>query len=100
VNEIVVYGSSDDLIEIEGGISEEFSAPSGGKGLLAFSDGTLLRFVYDAAGVWRFTLAMGGRAEYEKAEAPEGDDDNYSDRVRLIGDIHWVALGEVMAWAS
>jgi hypothetical protein len=98
-----IYGSSDDLIEIEGGIREEFDHYFDGreeeeKVYLAFSDGTLLHVQYD--GVWRFTPIKKGTAEYSKEEAEGADSDNYSDLVTLKGDIYWVALATHWAGRS
>lgn len=94
-----IYGASDDLIEIEGDIREEFN-PSDvdGPAFLAFSDGTLLQIQYGAGqlGFWRITPLLYGSAKYSKTEATNADD-NYSDVVTLEGDIKWVACGD--QWA-
>ena len=94
---ITVYGASDDLIEVEGDLSEEWSPLSDGAsddgGLLAFSDGTVLRVAYTDDGVWRVTPLSRGSATMTKTEAVDADDDNYSDRVTLDGDIRWVVFG-------
>ena len=56
---IKVYGASDDLIEVEGDIREEFTAlfdcHDNVGGILAFSEGTIVRIVYDIDGIWRIT---------------------------------------------
>lgn len=91
---ITVYGASDDLIEIEGDISEEFNALGEESGsVLAFSDGTLLSVLYDDNGIWRFNRLRGGSAAYSKDENPPTDEDRYSDRVTLDGDVQWVTFG-------
>jgi len=95
---VVVYGASDDLIEIEGDLSEEFGAYDSGEPktrFLAFSDGTLLSIVYGIDGAyWRINRMVAGQATYEKHEATY-DDGDYSDRVTLTGDnLRWVVLGE------
>ena len=103
---LTIYGASDDLIEIEGVITEEFgvylSDTEKHPGwLLAVSDGTLLRVKY--GGRWRITPVAKGRAEYRKVfEATDDDDDNYSDRVELEGEFAWVVLcdGEDHQWAK
>ena len=67
MSKITVYGASDDLIEIEGDISEEFNYPynADDKGvLLAFSDGTLARIKYDSGGMWRITPHARGTATW------------------------------------
>lgn len=91
---ITIYGASDDLIEIEGEIREEFDSYQGcadnhGQHL-ACSDGTLLSVLYDQDGCWRFHRVTAGSADFAKTEGdPDGD---YTDRVTLTGDIRWVAL--------
>lgn len=54
---ITVYGASDDLIEIDGDIREEFpyiehQSTDGGADLIAVSDGTVLRIEFTRAGTW------------------------------------------------
>ena len=98
---ITIYGASDDLVEVEGDISEEFTYDSRdgddeepGGAYLAVSDGTLLRIVYGGkgGGLWRITPIKRGSATYEKREATDEDRD-YSDRVTLEGDaIKWIAF--------
>lgn len=102
---VKVYGASDDLIEVDGAISEEFSYPAGDDDegcLLAFSDGTVLRVCYATDGAWRITPVVRGSAEYRKVFEPaNGDDDKYSDEVELEGDaLSWVVLGSKIAKAS
>ena len=91
-----IYGASDDLVEIEGDISEEFNpSDAGDPSLLAFSDGTLLQIQYGAQslGFWRIQPLVYGTAKYAKTEATD-EDDNYSDIVTLDGDIKWVVFGD------
>ena len=95
---VTVYGASDDLIEIEGDIREEFSwIPDGDETrLLAFSDGTLLRVAYDSDGIWRLNKVAGGAAQFSKVEGDAQKDT--PDSVTLSGvEIKWVALGEQSA---
>lgn len=96
---ITIYGASDDLIEIDGSIREEFpyNGHDGGA-LIAISDGTLLRIQYTHDGVWRITPLVYGSAPYTKVEADGADSDNYSDRVTLTGEIKWLVVGE--EWAK
>lgn len=99
---ITVYGSSDDLIEVEGDIREEFTyrmspiTDEGAGDLLAFSDGTILRIAYTAAGVWRITQVALGTSSLGIEQAPEGDEDNYSDRATLSS-ARWVVQGIALA---
>lgn len=90
---IKIYGDSDDLIEIEGQIREEFNFfpdDENENRLLAVSDGTLLRINYDADGIWRITKIIGGTSEFSKIEGDVKSDT--PDVVMLAGDIKWVAL--------
>lgn len=100
---VEVYGASDDLIEVEGAIREEFNAlgqaADGGEGgLLAFSDGTVLEVEYTSSGVWRISRIAAGGAVYQRTEAT-GPDGDYTDRVALVGDISWVVFGKRIARA-
>jgi hypothetical protein len=91
-NVLNVYGASDDLIEIEGDISEEFNLVDDDKGdLLAFSDGTVLRIAYTNPGIWRITPVVRGTATLSIDAAMEDDDVNYTDKATLDGDVVWVA---------
>lgn len=97
MDEIVIYGASDDLIEIESTSfgAEEFNVmldyPEDVV-LLAISDGTVLRVRYDEDGVWRFNPVVVGSATVTNEQGY--DDDRHSDRVTLTGDdLRWVVLG-------
>lgn len=99
---ITITGASDDLIEVDGDISEEFPYQKPGYGqptgdLLAFSDGTILRIEFTRDGVWRITPVVRGAAALTIEQAPEGDDNNYTDRATLDGAV-WVVQG--MAYAK
>ena len=97
---IHVYGASDDLIEVEGDIVEEFSySDDEDRGdVLAFSDGTLLSVEYTRDGIWRISPLSRGSAEMTITQAVSADDDEYSDKATLDGDIRWVAHG--VGWAT
>lgn len=98
---VTVYGSSDDLIEVEGDLTGEFYTlqrigDDGNGSLLAFSDGTVLRIAYGDGGVWRITPVQVRNGDVEIVQCPEGDEDNYSDRATLLGDIKWVVIGALI----
>jgi len=99
--QLKIYGCSDDLIEIEGAITDEFSPSqemleSGV--FLAFSEGTVLKVTYDDDGIWRINLVSRGEASITKDENPAYDDDRYSDIVVLDGpDFAWVVMGTMIA---
>lgn len=102
-DEITVYGSSDDLIEVEGCIREEFPIARSYDGengnLLAFSNGVVLRIRYEEDGIWRITPLAGAdlvRIEHPYAVNPE--DDAYSDRAMICVLAEWVVHGG--AWAK
>lgn len=99
--ETVIYGASDDLIEVEGGLSEEFSAydADGSPRYLAFSDGTVLRITYGERGCWEIRREFEGTAGYHH-QPHDNDDTRYSDRVTLSGDLKWVVCGEGFARAT
>lgn len=88
-----IYGASDDLIEIEGDLTEEFNPPWDEEepSYLAFSDGTVLSAAY-ADGFWRINRMAAGSATYAKTEGMDEDTD-YSDVVTLEGAITWVVFG-------
>lgn len=98
---VVIYGASDDLVEVEGDIREEFN-PGDGPSYLAVSDGTVLRISYD--GQWHISRVASGSAGYEHhpAYAKEGNRADgsaaYSDRVTLVGTgyvpLAWVVFGD------
>lgn len=97
---IVVYGSSDDIISIDGDFEEEFYCYHAEEDetdptYLAFSDGTLLTVHYDTTGIWRFGLVKEGTSDFTKEEGM--DDSFHSDRITLDGDITWVILGTDVA---
>lgn len=94
---ITVYGASDDCIEVEGDIREEFSYQKRGYGqptgeLLAFSDGTILRIEFTDAGVWRISPVARGAGRLDIVQASEGDEGDYSDVANLDGAV-WVVQG-------
>ena len=99
MKEIKIYGSSDDIIVIEGDIVEEFGCYTSGEEeverFLAVSDGTLLQVRYD--GFWRLNVLRAGNAERLKKEGTCEDTD-YTDVVTMRGDdLHWVALSRNVA---
>lgn len=91
---IIIYGASDDLIEIDGEIREEFSLhldEPEDSALLFVSDGTVIRINYDCDGIWRLTRLVSGAARFEKGEGNVEADT--PDIVTLSGiRINWVCL--------
>jgi len=94
---VTIYGASDDLIEVEGDVNEEFSVgylqyP----GYIGCSDGTLLEVDYDTRGVWRFRALVGDPGI---DPCPLNADDRYSDVVTIAGPVEWVTFGVALAAA-
>ncbi len=86
---IILYGSSDDLIELEGDIQEEFTLAAvedDDTMIVGFSNGILVRIRYTSEGVWRITPIVG---DVSIVQAPEGDEENYTDRATIEGNIEW-----------
>jgi hypothetical protein len=93
---VTVYGSSDDLIEVVGDLREEFPwYPADGDAFLGFSNGVVLRVTL--GDVWRIT-PVAGAAYVLVEQCPENDEDNYTDRALVSGDVAWVVCGS--AWVG
>ena len=94
MRELIIYGASDDLIEIDGDLREEFNCWLGlpdNHAYLAVSDGSLFRVRYDEDGIWRFTPILIGSAIVDIKMGV--DDRRHSDTVMMTGDdLTWVAL--------
>jgi len=90
---VKVYGASDDLVEIEGDIYEEFNPPYGedGPSYLGFSNGVVLEIEYTNSGMWRVRPVANG--ELVNIEFATDIDDNYTDTATVEGDISWVVFG-------
>lgn len=92
-----ITGASDDLIEIDGDIREEFTFhdQDGDGDLIACSDGTVLRVQLDARGDWAIGIVYRGTADLTLTPASERE--TYSDEAVLRGDVRWVVQGTVVA---
>lgn len=92
---IKVYGSSDDLIEIESDNKEEFPSEEfltyEESNVVAFSDGTLLEVRFDRWGVWRIAPLERG----PNFQSVTYTDDGSSDIALIEGRfIKWVVLSK------
>lgn len=102
----IVYGASDDLIEVEGGVSEEFSPAMDEPAYLAFSNGVVLKVVYDDEGLWRIQPRANAHlvaiefAIDVDAERREDGSSGYSDRATIEADVAWVVFGSGFAAAT
>lgn len=98
---VTITGASDDLIEIDGDISEEFNVydTHNVDRLLAFSDGTVLRIRCTDEEVWRITPEHRAptSGDLTITQAVPGDETNYTDRATIDGPITWVVLGAEIA---
>jgi len=101
---VIIFGASDDLVEIRGDIYEEFNPDSDERpSYLAFSDGTVLSVEYGRGGTWHIRRVVEGSAAYERRDAVDADAGSdergyslYSDRVTLgstDGEIAWAVFG-------
>jgi hypothetical protein len=86
-----VTGSSDDIVEFEGDLSDELYPGNNDENYLAFSDGTVLFVEYDDDGIWRFKTIYKGSLFDKKEEGSRTNDEN--DTVYFLDGIKWVLLG-------
>jgi hypothetical protein len=97
---ITVYGGSDDLLEVEGDIREEFDHADQAGRWVACSDGTLLRVTEDE-GIWRVSVDAGTAQIVPARGEDEGDDEDgcpgYSEKAIVTGDVRWVVVGKDLA---
>lgn len=103
MKKVIVFGASDDLIEVDGDIREEFNCyDEEHPQYLAFSEGTILSIFYSSKGLWEIRRVAIGNAKYSKKEAIENPKDNeYSDVVTLESDnIQWVVFGSSIAYSN
>ena len=97
-----IYGASDDLIEIDGQISDEVDAYSSSDEPIKFktSNGTKGNITYD--GEWKITITEEG-SDFVKVIESVGDDNDhteentkdvppYSDVLILDGELEWVKI--------
>jgi hypothetical protein len=88
-----VYGQSDDLIEVEGDIREEFNPDyDDPKLLVATSNGVVMRIFYDDDGIWRITI-LKGHDKVKLTQCKGDDDEDYSDIAVIEDDVDWVVCG-------
>lgn len=99
-----VYGSSDDLIEIEGDITEEFNIyfsdeyntdDENSSVLLALSNGLVLNIEYNNIGLWKISQVWGDSSKTKYVfVATDPNSNNYSDVVLIVDSIEWVTLAK------
>ena len=97
---VLVYGASDDLIELNGAIVEEFNYDSEDPAYLAFSTGVVLRVFCDRNGIWRFSPISGASSISLDYCDNIYEDDGYSDQVWLHGPAPtWVVFTKSVTFA-
>ena len=86
-----IYGDSDDLIEVDGDITEEFDAlhPS----YLGFSNGVVLRIEFGIDGIWHIRPEAGKDKVHIEFETSDGEGYSYSDRATITEPVEWVVCG-------
>ena len=86
-----VYGTSDDLIELEGDVSGEVMTAASGSSLLIFSDGTLLEVGYGKGelAVWWINVIRAGVLFHKKVPCKDEDAEVYSDVVHFLDGVVW-----------
>lgn len=90
----IVTGASDDLIEINGELQEEFNAYDCTSGTMAFSDGTMLNVSYDLNGIWRFKPIYKGELFEKIIDGSVSDDTN--DEVYFKDGLKWCVFSDEM----
>ena len=90
----VITGASDDLIEIEGELSEEFNSYGCSNGHMACSDGTLLKVDYAEDGIWRFRPIVKGNL-FDKAVDGSVEEDT-NDKTYFKPGLRWFAFSDEM----
>lgn len=96
-----VYGASDDLIEIDGAISDEINCYNDIKTIEA-SDGTKGKIWYNNDGIWQISISKIGK-DYVGLIAAVGDDNEHTDKeaigctsysdVAIWDGIDWIKIG-------
>jgi hypothetical protein len=92
VGKLLIRGHSDDVVCVEGDLTDEFYPGRNEVAYLTSSDGTVLSVGYGKDGFWRINRLKQGTCAFTKIEGTDEADD-YSDRVTLTGEITWVIFG-------
>ena len=85
----VIYGASDDLIEVDGDVRGEHSDD---EGFLIVSDGTILKIKYgkDSMAVWEIRLIEKGTLFATINPCFDENADRYSDTAMFNDGVKWV----------
>ncbi len=89
---LTIYGASDDLIEIEGDLRDEFGYYSDDPAEVRFSDGTVATIAYGAGNgaFWRIAVLERGVGTITHTAGTHERTD-YSDRLTVEG-VEWVEI--------
>lgn len=96
---IQIYGASDDVVVVKGDITEEFTPSPEGELILGFSTGHAVRIRFTDSGVWRIESCTTPKLD-TLSQAPEGDEDIYSDRATILAPVRWVVAGREAVFLS
>lgn len=93
-----VTGHSDDLIEFDGAIYDEFNH-YGGPARLVFDNGVVLdiEFDRDRDGVWRITVVSGDEHVAHTAGSSDEEDDGWGTDVAVVTGARSVTFGDQTA---
>lgn len=93
---LIIYGASDDLIEIEGDVREEFDVYKAGPQHVACSDGSLVRIEYTNKGCWEVRVVKLGNGTNAQTVPHDNDVTSYTDCLTLTASARfkWVTLGK------
>ena len=89
----VIYGASDDLIEIEGAINEEF--PTDKEDTVVCSDGTMAEIVFDSKGRWKCLLKNKGPLFQKIGKRPDGGGEPGDEAMYFLPGLTWVMCGKI-----
>jgi hypothetical protein len=87
---IKVYGASDDLIEVDGDIVEEFNVDCDESNYVALSNGVVLRVKMDEDGDWTVKVVSNPNMVSVIISKREESDDGVAE---VEGDVTWVLHG-------
>lgn len=87
---VTLFGYSDDLVEIEGDVREEFNPTGDEPVLVTFSTGTVASIQYTAEGAWRIIVLEPGTTVLDLQQCPADDEDDYTDRLVISSQVEWV----------
>lgn len=88
---IRIYGASDDLVEVEGALGDEWGGGSD-PAYVVLSTGDVFTVAYGMRGVWQIEhVANSGLCAVTMRRAANGDDpDPYTDEATVSGPFTWV----------